>query len=59
MNSWKFNSTANYTMKCAIANCLNVSNDQVYKLVKTFSKGEVLLKDGRKLKLVIDDKLDK
>lgn len=55
MNSWKFNSTANYTMRLAIADCLKISSDEVYKSVKEFRKGKVVLKDGRVLVLKVLD----
>ena len=51
MNSWKFNSTASYTIKLAISDCLKISSDEVYKSVKEFRNGKIVLKDGRVLVL--------
>ena len=54
MNSWKFNSTANYFLRFAIAELLELNDSSdVYKLVKEIKANKIILKDGRELKLKI------
>lgn len=55
MNSWKFNSTANYFLRFAISELLELDNpSDVYKLVKCIKANKIILKDGRELKLKIE-----
>jgi hypothetical protein len=51
MNSWKFNSVANYFLKFAIAEALEIKPSEVYKVVKEIKATTIHLKDGRILKL--------
>lgn len=58
MNSWKFNSTANYVLRAAIYNSLNISPLDVYKTLKsigTYSPDIIETKDGKKYKLVLEE----
>jgi len=51
MNSWKFNSAANYFLRFAIAEALEIKPSEVYKVVKEIKATTIHLKDGRILKL--------
>ena len=51
MNSWKFNSMANYFLSSAIAEALEINRSEVYKVVKEIKATTIHLKDGRILKL--------
>ncbi len=55
MNSYKFNSTASYTIRLAISDCLKISSEEVYRSVKEFKNGKIVLKDGRVLVLKVLD----
>lgn len=60
MNSWKFNSTANYFLRFAIAELLELDDvSDVYNLVKEIKSNKIILKDGRELKLKINKQHDK
>ena len=57
MNSWRFNSIANYVLRAAIYNSLNISPSDVYKTVKSIGgHGPDIIetKDGKKYKLVLE-----
>lgn len=58
MNSWKFNSTANYFLRISIANLLNIHPGDVYKVVQDIQGDEVVLKNGNKLSLTIKTEND-
>ena len=61
MNSWKFNSSANNFLRCAIAEVLEIKPSEVYKVVKEIKATTIHLKDGRilKLKQKRDEKINK
>jgi len=59
MQSWKFNSIANYSLRIAIATSLNIPFSDVYKTVRDIDNNgfrcTVKTKNGKKYKLVLEE----
>lgn len=58
MNSWKLNSIANYSLRQAIANGLNIPITDVYKTVKDINNRNpviILTKDNKRYKLILEE----
>lgn len=55
MNSWKLNNIAQYHLRISIANSLNIPLIDVYKTVKAMYNNQILTKDGKKYKLVLEE----
>lgn len=56
MNSWKLNSIANYLLRLAICEGLDIPMQKVYKTVESADlKGNITLKDGRVFKLTLTE----
>jgi hypothetical protein len=59
MNSYKFNGIAGHVFRKALVDNLNITFKNIYREVKDIeSNGNIIMKDGRKFKLKLEQLKD-
>lgn len=55
MQSWKFNSTANYILRTAVAASLRIPFTDVYKVIRETKSNYIALKNGKVYEVILKE----